>query len=276
MGTDIHLAVEVDAYRGNADKPDWFLLSAPAEKCYMCGGEGVIISSKMKNRKKEWLEENDGKPCRTCAAPMHLSDDGKYAWQTYRYVGVPGYHVGRWYDDRNYAVFAVLANVRNGRGFAGIFTHIPIEPIDDPRGFPEDMSAETEAWFTQFGGDHSDTWLMLDEVLGYPWDQPLYRSGVMDMEDWAAYRRGERFGWAGDISGSMVRKITNAEMDKKLSECTLNEHGRLVHPDGLTYTTQLAWEDTLLNSCEHFVNRMKELKALVGDAPTRLVFNFDS
>ena len=36
--------------------------------------------------------------------------------------------------NRNYSIFAILANVRNGRGFAGIVTGTGFNPISEPRG----------------------------------------------------------------------------------------------------------------------------------------------
>lgn len=50
-----------------------------------------------------------------------------------------------WYRTRNYNAFAMLANVRNGRGFAGVLTGDGFVPIDDPRGWPSDLSAEVYA-----------------------------------------------------------------------------------------------------------------------------------
>jgi hypothetical protein len=43
---------------------------------------------------------------------------------------------------RNYDVFAILANVRNGRGFAGVVTGGGFNPIAMPRGLPPDVSPE--------------------------------------------------------------------------------------------------------------------------------------
>ena len=45
-------------------------------------------------------------------------------------------------ENRNYWAFAVLADVRNGYGFAGIDKGDPITPISEPRGLPEDLSDE--------------------------------------------------------------------------------------------------------------------------------------
>lgn len=49
------------------------------------------------------------------------------------------------YDDRCYNLFAILANVRNGRGFAGCKTGERFNPVSEPKGYPEDMCAELQA-----------------------------------------------------------------------------------------------------------------------------------
>ena len=48
------------------------------------------------------------------------------------------------YIGRNYNLFAILANVRNGRGFAGAKTGEGFIPISEPRGFPMDACEETK------------------------------------------------------------------------------------------------------------------------------------
>lgn len=76
----------------------------------------------------------------------------------------------QWYDDRHYVIFAALADVRNGYGFAGIPTHESLQPISPPRGRPADLSAEADEWLEDHG-DHSDTWLSMEEINAYDWDQ---------------------------------------------------------------------------------------------------------
>lgn len=69
---------------------------------------------------------------------------------------------------RNYFLFAVLGNVRNGYGFAGIFTHEEIVPISDNRGIPIDVSKETLKILSE---EHSPTWVSLTEILNYDWNK---------------------------------------------------------------------------------------------------------
>lgn len=69
-----------------------------------------------------------------------------------------------WEQNRHYMLFAALANVRNGFGFAGIDTGDAIPYISEPRGLPDDVDArETDDnyWY----GDHSFSWLTADEML---------------------------------------------------------------------------------------------------------------
>ena len=91
---------------------------------------------------------------------------------------------------RNYVLFAVLANVRNGYGFAGVKTGEPLPHIDEARGIPEDLhdyinikyedsiyltDGYKERHWNEFEssfwlGYHDHSWLSLTELLAYDWD----------------------------------------------------------------------------------------------------------
>lgn len=47
-------------------------------------------------------------------------------------------------DLRSYNMFAMLADVRNGRGFAGVKTSDRFPVIHEPRGLPEDLQADND------------------------------------------------------------------------------------------------------------------------------------
>jgi hypothetical protein len=78
---------------------------------------------------------------------------------------------------RSYHTYAILANVRNGRGFAGVSTGDLWEPIDEARGYPEGFlithHTDMHIWFKdskkfeKWMGDHSHSWLMLSEIEDY-------------------------------------------------------------------------------------------------------------
>ena len=106
--------------------------------------------------------------------------------QIHRKVTVPSFREERvidlgWGDGRNYDVFAMLADVRNGSGFAGVDTGEGFVPISPPRGLPEDASSEIYESGIDYG--HSHSWLTLRELLdlednGY-WDRTTRHRGVM-------------------------------------------------------------------------------------------------
>jgi hypothetical protein len=87
-------------------------------------------------------------------------------------------------SDRNYWAFGVLANVRNGSGFAGCYMGEPVTPIAEPRGLPPDTSiADNDAEYDSpeyiWLGDHSHSWVTLAELLGVDLDQKIIEGGVI-------------------------------------------------------------------------------------------------
>lgn len=92
---------------------------------------------------------------------------------------------------QNYALFAILANVRNLDepgclgwlfgllGFPRKRSESAYIPISDPRGLPDDLSPDLKkmASFDNQVDFHSWSWLMLREILDYDWDKPVTFSG---------------------------------------------------------------------------------------------------
>jgi hypothetical protein len=79
-----------------------------------------------------------------------------------------------WGPGRNYNLYGILADVRNGYGFAGCDIGDGFEPIlgrEQPtRGLPDDATAETRENSDDWGEDgHSRTWLSLRELLAFDW-----------------------------------------------------------------------------------------------------------
>lgn len=63
------------------------------------------------------------------------------------------------YEDRNYSVFAALADVRNDGTVA---------VIARSRGLPADISTEAAELVREYS-DHSFSWLTMAEVIAYDW-----------------------------------------------------------------------------------------------------------
>ena len=63
-----------------------------------------------------------------------------------------------WDFGRSYDCFAVLAGVRNGRGFAGVDTGDGFNPISKPRGLPNDRHLKGKCTYY---GEYGQSWLLV-------------------------------------------------------------------------------------------------------------------
>lgn len=185
--------------------------------------------------------------------------------------------------DRHYQLFGVLAGVRNGRGFAGIKTGEPVEPISAPRGYPdgfqqdEDMhpigtldvmdprrrqyhgkDEPMEVWM----GDHSHSWLTGEEMLAWYERAPVViKTGILSRGEYDAWdKKSPPESYCGGISGPGVVIIDD------------NAVARASTP-GWTYI-RCEWESNLLSELAYFFDEVKRLVAEHGEV--RFVFGFDS
>lgn len=124
------------------------------------------------------------------------------------------------YTDRNYSLFAILANVRNGFGFAGSDTGEGFVPITMPKGLPDDVSEEVKKVSDEWGCDgHSHSWFTLEELLSYDWTQITVRRGWVNglqYWDWCRYSRGageSPESWCSSVGGGRVVHLTVDKMD---------------------------------------------------------------
>ncbi len=120
--------------------------------------------------------------------PRDLSDDREQklseiledASTKFRWVSADNWQIedGEWridwndeyYGDRNYYIFGILADVRNDGG---------VEPIDYPKGIPDDASYGYLYKCEQWDSDaHSHSYFTLDELLNVDWSE--YEPGYID------------------------------------------------------------------------------------------------
>lgn len=161
---------------------------------------------------------------------IHAAIEVKRAngWEPLRF---PNKYFGKWEDEpeqttrldmgRNYCAFAILADVRNGVGFAGVDTGDPLVPIAPRRGLPEDVHPDT----VEHGctGDHSETYLTAEELLAYDWTRTAKRRGWVDAVTFEKWDRVKEWnprpeGWSGGISGPSVDHISIQEMRRRVKE----------------------------------------------------------
>ena len=176
------------------------------------------------------------------------------------------------YDGRNYALFAILANVRNGYGFAGISTGEGFVPISMPRGLPFDVSPEIRAESDYWGVDgHSHSWLTVQELLAYNWEQEAIRYGVVPEKIYETLESGtapESFSTA--VMGIDVEKLSPEDMDALIA-------GVYERDEGKHYYTHVTWKTPYSWPVRGFLaNTLPLLQSLGNPAQVRIVFWFDN
>ena len=185
-----------------------------------------------------------------------------------------------WDLDRSYSLFAILANVRNGYGFAGVVTGEGFNPISMPRGLPADLSPELRADFDTYL-EHTPSWLLVSEILGFDWSQTSIHYGVVTPAvyvKWKAKGGGQPEGWSGGVFGQGVSVVTNERLDALLLKqpeiATQTDHRPR---DGQSYYTQVAWKKSYLESTRGFhEDILPKLQELGPPDQGRCVFYFDS
>jgi len=178
-----------------------------------------------------------------------------------------------WYDGRNYSLFSILANVRNGWGFAGVPTGEGFIPISEPRGLPSNVCSKIKTESDGWGGDgHSHSWLTLKELQDYDWKgHTTIHIGVVNEQEFKEYlENGVPSGWAGGISGDGITTVTNDEMRDIISGVTPREPGK-------RYITSIKWPESYYSCTRDFVDRVIPNLAKIGDPEdVRIVFWFDN
>lgn len=113
------------------------------------------------------------------------------------------------YNGRSYHLFSILADVRNGYGFAGVDTGDGFVPICKPKGIPKDASDFYKIEVKEWGVDgHSHSWLSLKEIKEYDWDQVTTIRGFVSPEQYRIFKsKGEPNEWCGGTSNASYRQV---------------------------------------------------------------------
>lgn len=234
--------------------------------------------------------------------------DGRWAFHKQMTDKLNNYRKGEdgLYLRRSYDTFAILADVRNGHGFAGCDTGDGFVPISKPRGLPLDLSEEVvssikgredeldlEDPHVPWLGDHSQSYLTLEEILNYPhWQATTRKRGVLDLASYFKWKRsGEVWpdGWCGWTSGQGVVVYRESDLRAFLSTLLPDGSGADRTPEleaalldrakaqGIHANIQAEWEVPYWECAEHFYKKVIPALQELGDpADVRLVFGFDS
>lgn len=180
---------------------------------------------------------------------------------------------------RNYQLFAVLGNVRNGYGFAGVVTGEPIPFISDCRGLPSDFTEQKTVRFNKYAskwsddeeeqmdyGDHSITWMTLAELLAYDWNRSIVKVGVISLkqfQQWDGITPPEIY--SGGVWGQNI--VTISEKDAR--ESTI--------PKNVEVYVQISWRTSIKDRCKLFVEHVIPWLQTLGEPDNiRLIVGFDS
>ena len=192
------------------------------------------------------------------------------------------------YRDRNYRLFAILADVRNGYGFAGCDTGERLIPIAEPRGLPEDVSDLVRAESDYLGGDgHSHSWLTLAELLTYDWTQTATLRGWINgpaCADWMRWRDEEPGPktYSGGVSGQRIQHVPIAELEARVQAIWTSggkfaEWEQRIREELEHVYAQAEWKQSYASCCRKWWSETMPRLLHVGEPErVRIVFWFDN
>jgi hypothetical protein len=205
------------------------------------------------------------------------------------------------YHGRNYDLFAIFADVRNGRGFAGVKTGEGFTPISPPRGIPADCCAEYRDVAEGWGVDgHSHSWLTVADIMSYDWTQTTTKRGVVRPQEWAAWKlNGQPESWCGGIGGSGILTVSPQRMEAAAKVVTGGDLWKLFHDGGNAFksgplgvavyknlggagdhgeaVTEVSWTIPYYDAGSHFLgSALPRLWRLGAPEDVRIVFFFDN
>jgi len=172
------------------------------------------------------------------------------------------------YDDRNYNLYAILANVRNG---------YDLIPIAYPKGLPEDVSDEIKSNSDDWCGDgHSHSWFTFKELLDFDW-----KNNSIENEAWVSeevYKQfketGNPYPCSGGVDGGNIRKETNKEMNRIIKN-------KYPWEKEYSFYTIIKWNQSFLDAGQGLLDNLNEFikSNNISDEELsnyRIVFWFDN
>lgn len=188
---------------------------------------------------------------------------------------------GDFHISRHYQLFSVLADVRNGFGFAGVKTGDYVKPIAEPRGLPDDLLTVPVYVYgghisgyepSEYFGDHSFTHLYGTEMLEW-WKNPpsTVKCGIITKDEFLNWEIGTEWegGYCGSIEGHGIEVYDATSKDPVLLKYfDFKAHENVTH-------VRIAWNSSLKKELSYFFDDM--VKPLVEKhGEIRLVMGFDS
>lgn len=181
------------------------------------------------------------------------------------------------FTTRNYNLFGILANVRNGRGFAGCQTGDGWPSIAPDRGFPPGFDADAVASDPHYPnegpralGDHSYTWVGLDELRAFPWNAVVTKLyGIVPADEYEnLLKTGDQpTSYSGGVYGHGIKVYEPSEYQ------FAKQTGTLVSRPYV----RMSWDETARSATNDWPGQVIPwLEKLAEGKPLRLVLGFDS
>lgn len=259
MGCDIHLFGEAKR-NGRWECAIPFVLSEWWYETIIDEEFCEYGADEFRTRKKEFLDMSQEEILK------RYGDDPRVCWDC---------PFDRALADRNYCFFAILADVRNGRGFAGISTGDGFNVIAEPRGLPKDVSMEIKRENDYWSCDaHSHSYFTLKELLEYDWDQRTIHRGIIDEREYArmlATKSPSPMYWAGTTYGPGIKQISLADMLDLIN-------GKFQRNPDKRYVTEFEWGETYREAvgADYLEELCTELAQYGKPEEVRIVFWFDN
>lgn len=187
------------------------------------------------------------------------------------------------FDGRCYDLFGILANVRNGSGFAGCKTGDGWPSIAPDRGLPEGFDEEVIAPDPTYArdypgenyprslGDHSYTWITLEELKAFAWDLTstrIYGCVSSEVYEELKGRNIAPRNYSGGISGPGITVYDEAEWETRKKERMRVSERPYV---------RMSWTETAREATNDWPGKIIPwLESMSDGKPIRLVFGFDS
>lgn len=215
-----------------------------------------------------------------------------------------------WFSDRNYNLFAMLANVRNKEFRSTIeekwlsvgrdpILYPRIEPLDEPRGIPRDASRQ----YRDEPKEHSETYFTIAELRAYfarKEGKTFLTQGVVTGKVFEELCDGKRpESWSGWISGQNIVTVNEGTYRNLKPYVTHEkaEHGfdaiethlarerapdwwlrqfpRIQKEPWKVYV-QTEWETGYIEAAGLFLDLLSEIEQFGNPADLRIVCYFDS
>jgi len=191
------------------------------------------------------------------------------------------------YSGRNYDLFAILAGVRNGRGFAWVNTGDGFVPLSPPKGLPLDVSPEVQQESDNWDCDgHSHSWHTVADLLAYDWTQATTKRGYVngpEFFDWSGWKKNRGQGpesYCGGVSGPGIQHVSVEEMEARIASLTegIDYHMRAKAIESLqSVYAQVEWSTPYYRAAGSFLSEtMPRLWRLGAPDDVRVVFWFDN